>query len=112
MEGLVHGRAWQVVHGGVDDAKILLLARFHEDHFGQTDACVADQRSTGFDHELALAITPRIEFGEKLLPQLIGCRWCVAVVVDAQTAAKVNVVNGNASGFNFGHQVKHTVHGI
>ena len=46
------------------------------------------------------------------MPQLIGSRRCIAVVVDAQATAKVDVVNGNACSLNFGHQIQDAVHGI
>ena len=41
--GLVHGRAWQVVHGGVDDAKVFLFAGLQVQHLGQADAGIAHQ---------------------------------------------------------------------
>ena len=47
-----------------------------------------------------------------MLPQGICSRRCIAVVVDAQATAEVNVVNGNACRFNVGHQIKNPVHGI
>ena len=43
VKSLVHGRAGQIVHGGVDDTKILLLAGFDIQHLGQAHACVAHQ---------------------------------------------------------------------
>ena len=52
-----------------------------------------------------MAITARIQFGQQLLPQGVGGRRRIAVVVNAQAATKINVVNGHASRFNVGHQI-------
>ena len=43
VKSLVHRRPGQVVHGGVDDAKILLLAGFDVEHFCQAKAGVTYQ---------------------------------------------------------------------
>ena len=112
MKGLVHGRSWQIVHGGINDAKVFLLTRFHKHHLRQTHASIAHQRATWFNHELFVAIAARIQFGQQLLPQLVGRGGRVAVVVDAQATAKINVVDGNAGRFNVVHQVQHAVHGV
>ena len=47
-----------------------------------------------------------------MLPQGIGGGWRIAVVINAQTTPKVNVVNGNACRFNVDHQIKNAVHGV
>ena len=60
MKSLVHGWTGQIVHGGINDAKILLLAWLHEHHVRQADTSVAYQGAAGFNHELPLAITARI----------------------------------------------------
>ena len=112
MKGLVHRRTGQVVHGRVDDAKVLLFAGLQIQHLGQAHTRVAHQRAAGFDHQLALAVTPGVELGQQLRPQRIGLGRRVAVVVDAQAAAKVNVVDGDARRFDLGHQVQHAVHGV
>ena len=54
----------------------------------------------------------RINFGQQLLPQLIGCRRLVVVVVDPQAATKIDVSNRYADRFNRINQVKHAVHGV
>ena len=112
MERLVHGRAGQVVHGCIDDAEVLLLAGLEVQHFGEADAGVAHQRTAGFNHQLAVAKTTRVEFGQQPRPQGIGLGWHVAVVVDAQSAAKVDVVDGHPCGFNRFDQVQDAVHRV
>ena len=112
VKGLVHGRARQVVHGRIDDAKVFLLAGFHEDHVGQAHAGIAHQRAARLDHQLTIAKAAGVELGQQRMPERIG-RWrCVAVVVDAQATTKVDVMNGNACRFHFGHQIQDAVHGV
>ena len=50
MKSLVHGRTGQVVHGRVNDAKILLLAGLEVKHFSHANSCIANQRPAGLDH--------------------------------------------------------------
>ena len=112
MEGLVHGRPGQVVHGRIDDAKVFLLAGFQVQHFGQAHARIAHQRAARLDHQLALTKPARIEFAQQRKPQVV-CRWRrLALIVDAQAAAKINVRNGNARRLDLRHQIEHTVHGV
>ena len=109
VECLVHRRARQVVHGGIDDAEVLCFAGFEVQHLRHAQAGVADQRASRLDDELALAKTACVDFGQQLCPQRVGGGRRVAVVVDAQAAAKVDVVDGNAGRFNAFDQVEHAV---
>ena len=112
VKRLVHGRTRQVVHGGVNDAKVFLLAGFQVKHFGQAHTGIAHQRTPGLNHQAALAKTALIQAGQQLRPQRIGRRWRVAVVIDAQAAAKVEVGDGHTRGFDGLHQVQHFVEGV
>jgi predicted esterase len=64
---LVHGRTRQVVHGGVNDAKVFLLAGFQIQHFSQAHTGIAHQRTPGFDHQATPPKTTRalIEQGQQ-----------------------------------------------
>ena len=112
MEGLVHGRAGQVVHGRVHDTEVLLLSGLHVQHLSHAHACVTHQGASGLNHELPLAEATCVELGEQLVPQGVGSRRRVSVVVDTQAAAEVDMVNGDACGFNRLHQIQHAVHGV
>ena len=89
-----------------------MLAGFDELHFAHTHACVAYQRATGLDHQLPLAETAFIQAGQQFGPQRIGGRRGVAVVVDAQAAAEIQVVNRYASSFDQLDQIQHFVQRI
>ena len=112
MKRLVHGRTRQVVHGSVNDAKVFLLARLQIKHFGQAHTGIAHQRTPRFDHQATPPKTTRVYAGQQLRPQRIGSRWRVAVVIDAQAAAKVEVGDGHTRGFDGLHQVQHFVEGV
>src|SRR5690606_28020372 len=109
VKRLVHGRPRQVVHGRVDDAEVLFFAGLEVKHLAHAQPGVADQRSSRLQHELAVAKTACIDFGQKLLPQCVCGGWCVVVVVDAQSTAKINMVNGDAGCFDLLDQVEQLV---
>ena len=112
MESLIERRARQVVHGGVNDAEVLLLARLEVQHFGYAYACGAHQRAPRLDQQLALPEAARIKLRQQCGPQGVGLGWGLAVVVDAQATAKVEVFQGNTGGFNRLRQVEHALHGL
>jgi hypothetical protein len=62
--------------------------------------------------KLAPAKAARIQPREQAGPQRIRLGRCVAVVVDAQAAAEVDVVDGDACSLDRLHQVQHAVHGV
>ena len=111
VKGLVHRRSRQVVHGGIDDAEVLLLAGLEVQHLGHADARIADQRAARFDHELAVAEAARVELARTACCHSASAAGgCVAVVVDAQAAAEVDVVQRNAGRLDRLHQVEDAVH--
>ena len=112
VKGLVHRRARQVIHRGVHNAEILLFAGLEIQHLGDTHASIADQRAPGFDHQFALPEAARVQLGQQLCQQGIGRRWIVAVVVDAQSATQVDVVELNPRYFDGCYQIQHPVHGV
>ena len=112
VKGLVHGRTRQVIHGGVHDAEILLFAGLEVEHLGDTHARIAHQGASGLDHELALSEAARVEFGQQLRPQGVRRWWRVAVVVDTQPAAQVDVLKVNPRRFDGRHQIQHPVQRI
>ena len=116
VKGLVHGRPRQVVHGGVNNAKAFLLARLEVQHLGHAHTCIANQRAPRLNHQFFTGETMRVNFGQQKLPQRISCggRLIVAVnvVLNSQTATKINVLNWYACRFNAGHQLKHLVHRV
>ena len=110
MKSLVHGGAGQVVHGGINDAKVFLFTGFEVQHLANTNSRVTHQRAARFNHEFFVAKTGGIYFCQQLLPQRISVRWGVVVVVDAQTAPKIDVLQRNTCRFNGADQFQHAVH--
>ena len=108
--GLVHGRTGQIVHRRVNDTKALLLTRLEVQDFGNTQTCVADQRATRLNHYSAITKAACIQFGQQLVPQGIGLRWLIAVVIDTKSTAKIDVFYSYAGGLNQLDQVQHAVH--
>src|SRR4030095_12207838 len=96
VEGLVHRRPRQVVHGRIDNAEVLFLAWLGVEHLGHAGAGIADQRASRFDDEPALSEAAGIEARQQLFPKRIRGGRRVAVVVDAQTTAEVEMVQRDA----------------
>ena len=59
-----------------------------------------------------MAKTPFVQTRQQSRPQDIGCRWGVTVVIDAQAAAKVQVVDGDACGLDLLNQIQHLVQSV
>ena len=112
MIGLIHRRTRQIVHRGIDDAEVFLLAGLEVLHLGHADPGIAHQRAARFQHEGAVSMAPLVESLQQPGPQCVCRRWCVTLVVDPQAAAKVDVLQGDARLFDGLHQVEHTVQRI
>ena len=110
MPGVVHGGAWQIVHGSVDDAEIFFRTVFEVEHFADAHTGVADERTARLQHDFALPHAARIHARQHLLQQVVGSGRCLVAVGNAQAAAQVDVVQGNARCLNLLHQVQHALY--
>ena len=90
----VKRRAHQVVHRRVDDGETLAIAGLEELDAGQQQAGVADQAAAGFEYHFEAAagqlVEQRVQVGSHSRLHL------VVLVLDAETAAEVKVVNPDA----------------
>ena len=79
------------------------------EHLGHADAGVADERAARLDDELAARRSRARRDARAVPPQHIGFGRRVAVVVDAQAAAEVQVVQRDAGRFDGLDQVEHAL---
>ena len=59
MIGAIHRRPDQIVHRGIQDQKIAIFARLHENHFGNQKARIARNQAPRLDLDFAAKIANR-----------------------------------------------------
>src|SRR4029079_9960870 len=87
--GVVHRRAYEVVHRRIDDAEVALAALLQVEHLAEEKPGVADQRPPPLDDDLLAAMAARIDVGEESLDQRAGVGGRLVAVGDAEAAADV-----------------------
>ena len=65
VKGLVHGGSGEIVHGGINDAKVLVFSQLQVLHLRDTHASVSNQRASWLDNDLPLAVAPLIQHFEE-----------------------------------------------
>ena len=97
VPGLVHRRADQVVHAGVEDQEVAALALLDVDDAGEQHAGVAGDQPPGLDLDLAAEVADgaadHLAVVERQRRRLVG-----AAVGDAEAAAEVEPADGVAVG--------------
>ena len=89
--------------------KFLRRARLQVQHLGQQHAGIADQRAARLDQQLAVAVAARVDALQQPRHQFVGLGRRFVGVLDAQAAADVDVVDGDALGFDRLDQVEQAV---
>ena len=94
VPGFVQGRTHQVVHGCVNDGKVLRLAFLEEFNAGKQQASIADQSTTGFQHDLQAASGQFVEQRVQITGD--GRLNLIIAILDSQAATQIDVVNRDA----------------
>ena len=96
MIGVIKRRADQIIHRGVHDDKILPARAFHIFDARDENARVADDKPARLDEQTALKAAEGALNGCCVLSNL-GCGIEFArVIVDSQSATRINGLEGNA----------------
>ena len=96
VPGFVQGGAHEVVHGGIDDGEILLLAGLQVFDAGQQHAGIPHQAAPRFEDHLESPAREAVEKGRQVGGH--GGLLLPLPVADAEAAAQVQVANGDAVG--------------
>ena len=116
MPGLVHGRAHQVVHRGVDDCEVPVAVALEHLDAGQQQAGVADHGPSEFEEHLgalrrrqAALDDPGIDALEDRGEHRAARRRRLVAVGDAQAAAQIEMPDDDALGGKLVGQVEDAV---
>ena len=108
--GLVQRRSHQVVHGGIHHRKMLALVVLQVFQAGQQQPGVAHQCAAKLEGHARQSLgAPLRQAVEQRLHQRFGGGGRFIVVADAQSAAQVQMSDGDALGLQLVHQGQHTV---
>ena len=83
VKSFVHGRSWQIVHGGIDDAKVFLLTRLQVLHFRDANTRIAHQGASRLGNDLALPVASLVQNFEELTPHVLGAWGMFCFVLNA-----------------------------
>ena len=104
MIGIVKRRTHQVVHGSIDNGKVLLLAVLEIFHSREQHTGVADQRTTRFDDKFLTATLQHLQQRTRIIGNR---RRCFVVVTNAKAAAKVEMLKPDSLRRQSVHQRQH-----
>src|SRR5262245_28225248 len=105
MMRIIQRRTDQIVHGGIDDDKVLRLAVLHEQYARHKKTRVADQQPAGLEDQPAAEVARRL-FDNLGIGLRMRRRLVVVAVRNSQTAAEVDVRYGMAIGPQRAHKVR------
>jgi hypothetical protein len=97
VPGFVHRRTHQVIHGSIDDSKILGAAMLQVVHFGEKHTCVTDDGSARLKHDgqwLAVVFlgAPAINARKKTCQIISNSHRFFLVVADTDTTTDVEMM--------------------
>ncbi len=110
--GLVHGGTREIVHGRVDDRKVLLSTGLQKLDAREQDARIADQRTPRLEIHFTMPVAALFDAIEHGAHKLANIRRRLVVIRDTQAAADVNVTNLQAVRFDLVDQFEQLVHSV
>src|SRR5471032_935384 len=112
MKCLIHRRTREVIHAGVDDGEIFLLARFQVLHARKQHARIADQRAARFEIHFAMTVPALIDMRQHRTHKFFDSWRRFIVVRNAEPTADIDVMNVRAVRFNLLDEVQQFVDGV
>ncbi len=107
--GRVKRGADQIVHAGIDHGKVLDRGGFEKQGAREQHAGIADDGTTGLDHDGAMTETARGDARQQRAQPFLRRRRGFVGVADAQTAAEIDVLDFRAFALHLLHQIEHLV---